>query len=122
MSSSIKTLIVDDEPLVRERLEDLLELDQDFSCIDFATNGTEAINKIVLHSPDVVFLDIQMPEKNGFEVVSSLPSDRNPIIVFITAFDNYSIQAFDVHAIDYLLKTCGSTKILGDAEEGEINY
>ena len=99
----LKTLIVDDEPLARERIKRFLRDESDVEVIGECGNGTDAIAAIKSDSPDLVFLDIQMPEKTGFDVVKSL-NDKMPAIVFVTAYDQYALQAFDVHALDYLLK------------------
>jgi two-component system LytT family response regulator len=69
-----------------------------------ACNGREAVDAIRLASPDVVFLDVSMPELNGFEVLASLPADEAPLVVFVTAYDEYAVRAFEVNAVDYLLK------------------
>lgn len=100
----IRTLIVDDEPLARERVKRFLRDEPDISIIGECGNGTEAISVVESEKPDLVFLDIQMPEKNGFEVIKSLNARSLPTIIFVTAYDQYALQAFDVHAIDYLLK------------------
>jgi len=98
----IKTLIIDDEPLARFRIADLLKTDPDVHILGECKNGTEAIRHIHQKKPDLIFLDIQMPDFNGFEVVAQIKCD--PLIIFVTAFDQYALDAFDVHAIDYLLK------------------
>jgi two-component system, LytTR family, response regulator len=100
----LKTLIVDDEPLARTGLRMLLTADPEFTAIDEAGNGFEAIRAIRDRRPDLVFLDVQMPEMDGFSVVQSVGPDRMPAVVFVTAHDQYAIRAFDVNAIDYLLK------------------
>lgn len=100
----IRTLIVDDEPLARDRVKRFLRDEPDISIIGECGNGAEAISVIESEKPDLVFLDIQMPEKNGFEVIKSLDANNLPTIIFVTAYDQYALQAFDVHAIDYLLK------------------
>jgi two-component system, LytTR family, response regulator len=100
----LKTLIVDDEPLARTGLRMLLVADPAFTAIDEAANGFEAIRAIRDRRPDLVFLDVQMPEMDGFSVVQSIGPDRMPAVVFVTAHDQYAIRAFDVNAIDYLLK------------------
>ena len=100
----IKTLIVDDEPLARDRVKRFLRDESDIRIIGECGNGKEAIAAINEHKPDLVFLDIQMPEKNGFEVVKALDPQSLPSIIFVTAYDQYALQAFDVHALDYLLK------------------
>lgn len=100
----IKTLIVDDEPLARDRVKRFLRDEHDISVIGECGNGREAVAAIKEQQPDLVFLDIQMPEKNGFEVVKSLNEKTMPAVIFVTAYDQYALQAFDVHALDYLLK------------------
>lgn len=100
----IKTLIVDDEPLARDRVKRFLRDVSDIRVIGECGNGVEAIEAIKEHKPDLVFLDIQMPEKNGFEVVKALDPKTMPSVIFVTAYDQYALQAFDVHALDYLLK------------------
>lgn len=100
----IKTLIVDDEPLARKRLRKLLEAFQDIEVIDEAENGCVAVQKIEALTPDMLLLDVQMPDLDGFDVLRMVDSARNPLVVFTTAFDDYAINAFEVNAIDYLLK------------------
>lgn len=106
----IKTLIVDDEALARERLLALLQGDPDIEIIGECTTGKEAITAIAEHSPDLVFLDVQMPEGDGFEVLQNIDLHQMPIVVFVTAYDEYAIRAFDVHALDYLLKPFDQTR------------
>lgn len=103
-SLRIRTLIVDDEQLARERLQNLLTNDPDIQVIGECATGKQAIDSIRNESPDLVFLDVQMPEGNGFEVLESVDFHKMPIVVFVTAYDQYAIQAFDVHALDYILK------------------
>ena len=100
----IRTLIVDDEPLARDRVKRLLRDETDISIIGECGNGAQAIKTIRSEKPDLVFLDIQMPEKNGFEVIRALDAKTVPTVIFVTAYDQYALQAFDVHAHDYLLK------------------
>lgn len=100
----INTLIVDDEPLARDRVKRFLRDEHDINIIGECGNGREAVSAIKEKKPDLVFLDIQMPEKNGFEVVKSLDAKSMPSVIFVTAYDQYALQAFDVHALDYLLK------------------
>jgi two-component system LytT family response regulator len=97
-------LIVDDEAVARRRIRRLLASEPDVATIAECGDGASALESITTNKPDVVFLDVQMPELDGFEVISALPVDQLPAIVFVTAFDRYAIRAFDVHAIDYLLK------------------
>jgi len=99
----MRVLIVDDELPARDKLRRLLQAEDDIDEIFEATDGYQALERIAAEHPDVVFLDIQMPEINGLEVAASLPMPA-PIIVFVTAFDQYAIRAFDANATDYLLK------------------
>ena len=100
----IRTIIVDDEALSRRGLEIRLLATADFEIVSQCSNGREAISAIAGHRPDVVFLDIQMPGMSGFDVLTHLPQDCVPLIVFVTAYDQYAIRAFDARAVDYLLK------------------
>ncbi len=104
MAEKIRTLIVDDEPLAREGLRMLVEPDSGFQIIGEAGNGEEAIELIRREKPDLVFLDIQMPGLSGFDVLKALSDETLPMIVFVTAYDSYAIRAFEVHAVDYVLK------------------
>jgi two-component system, LytTR family, response regulator len=100
----IRTLIVDDEPLARERLRSLLETQADVDVVGECRDGNEAFEAIRSQAPDLVFLDVQIPERNGFEVLEAIGPQNAPAIVFVTAYDQYALQAFEVHAVDYLLK------------------
>ena len=100
----LTVLLVDDEPLAREGLRILLARDPDVGTIYDAKNGYEALAAIRERRPDLVFLDVQMPEMDGFAAVREIGSERMPAVVFVTAHDQYAIQAFEVNAIDYLLK------------------
>ena len=100
----LTTLIVDDEPLAREGLAMLLAKDPDVSSVNEAKDGREAIAAIRQKKPDLVFLDVQMPEFDGLSVVREIGADRMPAVVFVTAHDRYAIQAFEINALDYLLK------------------
>lgn len=99
----MKVLIVDDEPIARRRVRRLLRLEDDVDVVGECSSGQEAVNAIREQKPDLVFLDVQMPDLDGFGVVAALGDDL-PAIVFITAYDEYAVRAFDVHAMDYLLK------------------
>lgn len=101
---SLLTLIVDDEPLARTALVRLLKRERDISVIGQCSDGESAVQAIRQLEPDLVFLDIQMPEMDGFQVVESIGVEQMPITIFVTAFDRYAIQAFDANAVDYLLK------------------
>ena len=102
--SSVRALIVDDEPLARERLRDMLKADSRVEIIGECAGGDEAIEAIQQLAPDLVFLDVEMPGKDGFAVLEALDADRLPVIIFVTAYDQYAVRAFEFHALDYLLK------------------
>jgi CheY-like chemotaxis protein len=97
-------LIVDDEPLAREGLRMLLTGDPQVVAISEAKNGREAVTAMRVSRPDLVFLDVQMPEMDGFDVVQEVGPERMPAVVFVTAHDQYAIRAFEINALDYLLK------------------
>lgn len=101
---TLSVLVVDDEELPRQRVSDLVRAHPRLSLIGEAIDGASALDAIVEHRPDLVFLDIQMPELDGFQVIAALDDDVLPAIVFVTAYDEYAIRAFEVDAIDYLLK------------------
>ncbi|MCB0563088.1 MAG: response regulator, partial [Phaeodactylibacter sp.] len=100
----IRTLVVDDEPLARARIVKLLEPIDYITLIGECKNGSEALHQMEEYRPDLVFLDIQMPDLNGFEVLSREELRPLPFIIFVTAYNQYALKAFDVHAVDYLLK------------------
>ena len=100
----IRTIIVEDDPLARERLHDLLEADPDIDLCAECGDGRSAVDKIHELEPDLLFLDIQMPELDGFGVLAELTMDKLPAVVFVTAYDQFALKAFEVHAVDYLLK------------------
>jgi two-component system LytT family response regulator len=104
MQRAIKTLIVDDEPVARQILREELNLMSDIDLVGEADDGKEALRKIVDLEPDLVFLDLQMPQIDGFEVVRRLSGTHLPVIVIVTAFHKHAIEAFEAGAIDYLLK------------------
>ena len=101
---SIRTIIVDDEPLARRGLELRLQAAPDIAIVRQCANGREAIASIAEDQPDLMFLDIQMPGVTGLDVVAQVPQESMPMVVFVTAFDRYAIDAFEAHALDYLLK------------------
>ena len=102
--NKIKTLIIDDELFARDGVKLLLENEDEIELLGEAKNGDEAVKLIKNLNPDLIFLDIQMPGKNGFEVLDELFPGEIPIVVFITAYDQFAIKAFEANAIDYLLK------------------
>ena len=97
-------MVVDDEPLARSSLLVLMRRHPEIEIIAECTSGTEALTKIRATSPDLLFLDVEMPECDGFDVLEMLGSDLPPAIVFVTAYDKYALRAFEIHAVDYLLK------------------
>src|SRR5262249_33090524 len=107
----IRTLIVDDEDLARERLRALLGEHPEIVVIDEANNGIAAIEKIEETPPDLVFLDIEMPGCSGLEVARSITTRPLPRIIFCTAYDQYAIQAFELNAVDYLLKPVNRARL-----------
>jgi two-component system, LytTR family, response regulator len=100
----LRILIVDDEPWARKRIATLLKPEADVEIVGECQGGAEAVRAITEFAPDLVFLDVQMPEVDGFEVVEAVDPERMPLVIFATAYDRYAIQAFDAEAIDYLLK------------------
>jgi two-component system LytT family response regulator len=101
---TLRVLVADDEAVARRRIRRYLSADEEVTLIGESADGAAAVDAIRALAPDVVFLDVQMPELDGFEVLRALGSAPLPAVVFVTAFDRYALQAFDLHAIDYLLK------------------
>lgn len=123
----IRTLIVDDEPLARERVRSLMDGQQGFAVVGEASDGDAAVKAILNMQPDLVFLDVQMPKLTGFDVINEVGPDRMPAVVFVTAYDQHAIRAFEVNAVDYLLKPFDRERFEGavdrakkhlDAQEG----
>ncbi len=106
----IRTLIVDDEPLARERIRKLLQKEADLDIVGECADGREAVSAISEDKPDLVFLDVQMPELDGFGVLEKLDRGAMPAIIFVTAHDRFALRAFEVHALDYLLKPFDSAR------------
>jgi two-component system, LytTR family, response regulator len=100
----LKVLIVDDEPIARRGIRKQLEYASDIEIVGECANGREAVRAIREQSPGLVFLDVQMPEMDGFSVLQSLKMERMPAVIFVTAYDRYALRAFEVNAVDYLLK------------------
>jgi len=100
----MRVLIVDDEPLARTGVALRLKTCADIEVIGECEDGSSAVQKIIELSPDLVFLDVQMPGMDGFEVLRSLPKEKMPNVIFLTAYEEHALQAFEVHALDYLLK------------------
>lgn len=107
----LRILIVDDEPLARENLRILLETQRDIEIVGECGNAVEAIGAVHKLRPDVLFLDIQMPRISGLEMVGMLDPEHRPYIVFLTAFDEYAVKAFEEHAFDYLLKPIEAARL-----------
>lgn len=103
-AKKVRTLIVDDEALARRTIRHLLADDSEIEIIGECGSGLEAVNFIRRQTPDLLFLDIQMPGMNGFDTLAQIEVERIPAIIFVTAFDHYALKAFEVHALDYLLK------------------
>jgi two-component system LytT family response regulator len=103
-NGKIRALVIDDEPFARERLRQLLEGDPDIEIIGECGDGLTAVEMINERAPDLLFLDIRMPELDGFEVLERV--NRMPVVIFLTAYDKYAIRAFEACALDYLLKPC----------------
>jgi len=102
--TNIKALIVDDEPLARDLIRAYLQSDARMEIVAECGNGVDAVNAIHELEPDLVFLDIQMPDLNGFEVLEQLKTGHSPLIIFTTAYDQFALKAFEVNAVDYILK------------------
>jgi len=104
MAETLRVVIADDEPLARQRIEDLLAKEKGIEIAGMATTGDEAVETIRRVNPDLVFLDVQMPGKTGLEVVQDIGAEQMPLTIFITAYDQYALDAFDIAAVDYLVK------------------
>ena len=118
--SKIRTLVVDDEPIARARVVSLLSEEADIEVIGECANGQQAMSAIESGSPDLLFLDIQMPEVNGLDLARTIQSTGTPAVVFVTAYDEYALRAFEVHALDFLLKPFSAERFrsaLGHARE-----
>ncbi|HEX8638916.1 MAG TPA: response regulator, partial [Pyrinomonadaceae bacterium] len=100
----MRVIIVDDERLARERLRDMLAALSDVTIVAEAEGGLDAVVKIEEHKPDLLLLDVQMPELDGFGVLRMIELEKMPLVIFVTAYDEYAVEAFEVSAVDYLLK------------------
>jgi two-component system LytT family response regulator len=110
MRERIRALIADDEPAGRRALQLLLSRDPEIEIVTQCRNGEETVHAILQHQPDLLFLDVQMPAGNGFDVLAQLPPDLVPVVLIVTAFEEYAIAAFGVHADDYILKPFSDTR------------
>jgi len=113
---TIRTILVDDEPLAIQGLELRLQAHDDVEIVDKCSNGREAIRSIKTHKPDLVFLDIQMPGFDGFSVVQGLMEVEPPLVVFVTAYSDHAIRAFEAQAVDYLLKPVEESRLADTLE------
>ena len=107
----LRTIIVDDEPLALKLLRTVLSEITDVEIVAECSNGKQAVEAATKLEPELIFLDIQMPGMNGFDVIKSLQTDIMPMVVFVTAYDQYAVDAFDLHAVDYVLKPLDSERI-----------
>jgi two-component system, LytTR family, response regulator len=110
--NKIRTLVVDDEPMARERVLTLLQQQPDIEIVGECADGAQAVSAIERLEPELVFLDVQIPVMDGFGVIRALAPNRLPMVVFTTAYDEYALRAFEVHALDYLLKPFDSPRFL----------
>src|SRR5262245_27523461 len=115
-----RTVIVDDEPLARQTLRLLLDREQDFRIVAECAHGAGAIEAIRRERPDALFLDVQMPEVDGLEVLQRLEPDTVPAVIFVTAFDRYALKAFEEHALDYLLKPFSDERFAAVVERTRV--
>jgi two-component system LytT family response regulator len=113
MTEPIRTLIVDDEPLARTHLRSLLAPDEDIEILGECGSGSEAVDAIRRDDPDLVLLDIQIPEFDGFEVIRQIGPDAMPFVLFVTAYDEHALRAFEAHALDYLMKPVNRDRFRG---------
>ena len=118
---SLRVVLVDDEPLARERLRTLLETEADVELVAECADGVEAVAAVRSGRPDLVFLDVQMPGMDGFEVLDALDPATLPAVVFVTAYDRYALRAFDVHAVDYLLKPFDRQRFASALERARLD-
>lgn len=121
MEQQICTLIIDDERLARTKIRSLLEKRPDILICSECTNGMEALQCIDQYAPDLIFLDIQMPEMDGFEFIDAIDPPKMPAVIFVTAFDQFAIQAFEKHALDYLLKPYNATRFYASLDRAVSN-
>jgi len=110
-SMKVRTLIVDDQLLARELLRRMLKEESDIQIVGMPASGPEAVELINSLAPDLVFLDVRMPELDGFGVLAQINPARMPVIIFVTANDDFALRAFDVHALDYLVKPCAPDRL-----------
>src|SRR6266705_1747487 len=107
----VRTLIADDQLMARQLLRRMLKNEPDIEIVSMPASGFEAVAAINELAPDLVFLDVRMPELDGFGVLAQIDPDRMPVIIFVTANDDFALRAFDVHALDYLVKPCTTDRL-----------
>jgi two-component system LytT family response regulator len=118
----IRVLVVDDERPARDGLRMQLEREDGFAVVGEAASGRAAILAVLEHRPDLMFLDIRMPDLNGFEVLRGIPRASRPRVIFVTAFDQYAVEAFDSHALDYLLKPIAPQRLASALERARTTH
>ena len=117
---TLRILIADDEPVARRRMRRLLAQAKDVEIVGECGDGASTVEMIGSTAPALVFLDVQMPELDGFAVLQAIGAERMPAVVFVTAFDRYALRAFEVHALDYLLKPVDAHRLLGALERARL--
>jgi two-component system, LytTR family, response regulator len=122
MRPMIRTIVADDEPLARNKLRILLDAEAGIEVVAECRNGAETIAAVRSHQPDLLFLDIQMPDADGFEVLNSLSAGEMPATVFTTAYDQFAIRAFEAHALDYLLKPFDQERLHHSIERAQAEF
>jgi two-component system, LytTR family, response regulator len=122
MRPMIRTIVADDEPLARNKLRILLDAEAGIEVVAECRNGAETIAAVRSHKPDLLFLDIQMPDADGFEVLNSLSAGEMPATVFTTAYDQFAIRAFEAHALDYLLKPFDQERLHHSIERAQAEF
>jgi two-component system LytT family response regulator len=120
-NSPLRVIVVDDEPLARKGLRIRLQNIDGVDLIAECKNGSEALSVIAEQEPDLMFLDIQMPGMSGFDVINNLQQDNMPLVVFVTAFDQYAVDAFKVHAVDYLLKPIDEGRLVDAVQRARLH-
>lgn len=120
MKEPLRALIVDDEPLARARIRALLEAAGDVDVVGQCSSGDEAVAAILRFDPDLVFLDVQMPGRSGFDVVEAIGVERMPVTIFVTAYDQHALRAFEAHALDYLLKPFDQDRFEGTLDRARV--
>src|SRR5262245_64540134 len=116
-----RTIIVDDEPISRRRLKRLVNAVPDLEVVAEAGDGATAIAAALKHKPDLMFLDIQMPEADGFETLRALDENVRPVVIFVTAFDQFALRAFEEQALDYVLKPIGEERIRQAVDRARVH-